>query len=322
MTTMHAALVTSFDEPPHYREVDEPEPKTAGEFLVDVIAVGLHPRTRSGARGSHYSSSGILPMIPGIDGVGRRSDGTLVYFVTDDDVIGTMAARAVVDPRRAIELPADADAAAVAATMNPAMSSWVALRARAHLRPGQNVLVLGATGNAGTMAVQIAKRLGAGRVVGAGRDPGRLSALTGLGADATVALTDDHAATDAALAAAAADVDIVLDYVWGAPTERAIVALLTGREDRSRPLEWIEVGSVAGPTIQLPSAALRSAALRLSGSGQGSIPGGAYLAELPALVDEIDAGRLSLVAESVALSEVERVWTQPDVPGRRTVFVP
>jgi NADPH:quinone reductase-like Zn-dependent oxidoreductase len=137
-----------------------------------------------------------------------------------------MADKALADMRRAIELPDGADVTKVAAAMNPAMSSWVALRRRVPLQPGQSVLVLGATGNAGTMAVQIAKRLGAGRVIGAGRDPGRLHALLSLGADEVVPLTDDQDATDRALGAAAGGVDIVIDYVWGKPAEHAIMALL------------------------------------------------------------------------------------------------
>jgi NADPH:quinone reductase-like Zn-dependent oxidoreductase len=139
------------------------------EVLVDVLAVGLHPRVRTGAAGTHYTTATALPMIPGIDGVGRRPDGRRVYFVAGDELPGPMADQAVVDLRRAIELPDGVDVAKVAAAMNPAMSSWVALRRRVPLEPGQSVLVLGATGSAGTMAVQIAKRLGAGRVVGAGR---------------------------------------------------------------------------------------------------------------------------------------------------------
>src|SRR5207247_6125270 len=129
--------------------------------------------------------------------VGQRPDGTRVYFVAADDVTGTMADKALASARRSIVLPDDADIAKVAAAMTPAMSAWVALRRRVPIQPGQSVLVLGATGNAGQMAIQVAKRLGAGRVVGAGRDQARLAALPGIGADATVALTDDADATAA-----------------------------------------------------------------------------------------------------------------------------
>src|SRR5579862_2635990 len=193
MTTMNAAVVTSFGEPPHYQPFEVPQPAGDREILVDILAVALHPRVRSGAAGAHYTSSGTLPMIPGIDGVGRTPDGRRIYFAAGDDAIGTMADRAVADLRCAVDLPEDADAAKLAAAMNPAMSSWVALRRRVPLEPGQSVLVLGATGNAGTMAVQIAKRLGAGRVVGAGRDRVRLDALLSCGADEVVALGDGAA---------------------------------------------------------------------------------------------------------------------------------
>jgi NADPH:quinone reductase-like Zn-dependent oxidoreductase len=322
MATMNAAVVTSFDEPPHYRRFAVPAPASADEVLADVLAAGLHPRVRSGATGQHYTSSGRLPMIPGIDGVGRLPDGKLVYFAAADDVLGTMADKAVVDPRRSVELPDGTDVAKVAAAMNPAMSSWVALRRRVPLQPGQTVLVLGATGNAGTMAVQVAKRLGAGRVIGAGRDLARLEALLPAGADAVVRLTDDADATSAALSTAAAEADIVLDYLWGSPAQQAIMALLTARSDRSRTLDWIQIGAVAGPTAEIPSVALRSANFRLQGCGQGSVSPRGYLAELPSLVAEITAGTIAVRTNPVPLSKVEEAWTASETPGERTVLIP
>jgi len=322
MAMMNAAVVTSFDEPPHYQPFEVPQPADEAEILVDVLAVGLHPRVRTGAAGAHYTSRRTLPMIPGVDGVGRRQDGRRIYFAAGGDVIGTMADKAVVDIRRAVELPDDTDVAKVAAAMNPAMSSWVALRRRVPIEPGQGVLVLGATGNAGLMAVQIARLLGAGRVVGAGRDPGRLGALTSLGADEVVPLTGDQDATDRALGAAAGEVDIVIDYVWGKPAEHAIMALLTSRADRSRAMNWIQIGAMAGPTIELPSVALRSANFRLQGNGQGAVSTAAYLAELPSLVREINAGTIAVKANTVPLADVEAIWTRSDPPGERTVLVP
>src|ERR1700729_2498231 len=322
MADMNAAVVTSFDQPPQFQRFPIPQPTADEQLLVDVLAVGLHPRVRSGAAGAHYTSTGALPMIPGIDGVGRRPDGRRIYFVADDHAIGTMAEKALIDQRRSIELPEEVDAATVAATMNPAMSAWVALRLRVPLQPGQSVLVLGATGNAGTMAIQVAKLLGAGRVVGAGRDPARLNALTTVGADALVRLVDDAGATNQALADAAADVDIVIDYLWGKPAQHAIMALLTARHDRSRELNWIQIGATAGATIELPPIALRSANLRLQGNGQGAVSPPAYLAELPTLVDQIKAGTIALKASPTGLADVETIWTTTDKPGERTVLMP
>lgn len=322
METMHAAVVTSFEEPPHYRAFEVPIPPDDDHELVEVLAVGLHPRVRTGASGTHYTSTGKLPMIPGVDGVGRLDDGRRVYFAAADDLPGPMAERCVIDRRRSVPLPDGTDVTRIAAGMNPAMSSWVALRRRVPIEAGQSVLVLGATGNAGTMAVQVAKRLGAGRVVGAGRDSGRLDALVGVGADAIVQLTEDADATAVALGRAAADVDIVIDYLWGKPAALAIMALLASRADRSRAMDWIQIGAMAGPTLELPSVALRSANLRLQGNGQGAVSPSAYLAELPSLIDELSSGSLVVTARTVPLCDVESAWGLPDVPGERTVIVP
>jgi NADPH:quinone reductase-like Zn-dependent oxidoreductase len=322
MEQMHAAVITSYEEPPHYLRVDVPTCNDANQQLVDVLAVGLHPRVRTDASGTHYTSTGKLPMIPGVDGVGRRSDGRRVYFVAGDDVPGPMAERCVIEARRSVALPESASAELIAAAMNPAMSAWVALRRRVPIQPGQSVLVLGATGNAGSMAVQIAKHLKAGRVVGAGRDPDRLAGLIGLGADEVVQLTDDDKVTAAALASAAADVDIVIDYLWGEPAEHAMMALLSARTDRSHALDWIEIGAVAGGTLQLPSVALRSANLRIQGNGQGAVSTAGYLAELPSLIDEISGEQFQLVPRIVPLRDVAAAWTSKDVPGQRTVIVP
>ncbi|SEG69737.1 NADPH:quinone reductase [Actinacidiphila yanglinensis] len=316
---MRAAVVRSFDQPPRYEHFATPVP-SGGQVLVDVLAAGLHPRVRSGANGTHYTSDGRLPLVPGIDGVGRLPDGRRVYFVADDDVPGTMAEQALLDPRRSVPLPEDADPIVVAAAMNPAMSSWVALRKRISFRPGQSVLVLGATGNAGRMAVQIARRLGAAHVVAAGRDPGRLDLLTGLGATDVVSLAGDPQEAADRLGEAAADVDVVIDYTWGAPTELAIPALLTRRTERSAALDWIQIGSMAGPDITLPSFVLRAANLRIMGSGQGSLTAAGMIAELPALIEELSSGTLTAAALPLPLADVERAWTTPTEPGGRVVL--
>ncbi len=321
MPKMNAAVVTSFERPPRYQPFDIPHPSDQ-QALVDVLAAGLHPRVRTGAAGAHYTSTGALPMIPGIDAVARRPDGSRIYFVVDDQVLGTMADKTLVDDRRSVALPDDVDAATVAATVNPAMPAWIALRRRVPIEPGQSVLVLGATGNAGAMAIRVAGRLGAGRVVAAGRNLERLSALRSLGADDSVQLTDDREATSRALGAAAGEVDIVLDYLWGEPAQRAITTLLTARTDRSRALDWVQIGAIAGPTIELPSVALRSANFRLQGMGQGAVPEHVYLAELPALIAEIGAGTIAIHANATPLADVERVWAVTDAPGERTVLVP
>ncbi|MET0693677.1 MAG: zinc-binding alcohol dehydrogenase family protein, partial [Propionibacteriaceae bacterium] len=302
-----------------------PVPHSDDEILVDVLAAGLHPRVRSQADGSHYTSTAELPLVPGIDGVGRGPDGLLRYFILPDTTMGSMAEQTVVDVRRSVVLSHSLDPVAVAAAMNPAMSSWVALRQRVQFRASQNVLILGATGNAGQLAVQIAALLGAHQVVAVGRNAARLAELPALGATETVLLEGGSSDADdlsRRLGEAGADVDVVLDYLWGDTTTAAMIALVSQRSDRSRPLTWVEIGSVAGPTASIPSAALRAARLQIVGSGQGSVSTGEILAELPALAAEIAAGTFSLDTRAVPLQDVERAWVETAASSQRIVLTP
>jgi NADPH:quinone reductase-like Zn-dependent oxidoreductase len=319
---MYAAVVNAFDNPPSYQQMPAPEPHGAHEVLANVLAAGLHPRVRSQANGSHYTSTDELPLVPGIDGVGRLADGRQVYFVLPDTTMGSMAEQTVIDLRRSVLLADDLDPVVLAAAMNPGMSSWVGLRRRLDFQPGCSVLVMGATGSAGQLAVQIAKHLGAGHVIGAGRNQALLGTLPGLGADATVSLDGNADAAARRLGEAASEVDLVIDYLWGAPTAAAIPALLTARHDRSRALTWLQIGSVAGPTAALPSIAFRSANLRVLGSGQGSVSTAAIVAELPALAAQIANGAFTVNPVTVPLADAEQAWTAPTVPGERVVIVP
>jgi NADPH:quinone reductase-like Zn-dependent oxidoreductase len=321
-TVVKAAVVSSFNAPPRYEEFPDPTPKSSDEMLVDVIAAGLHPRVRSQADGSHYTSTNELPLVPGIDGVGRGSDGRLHYFILPDTTMGAMAEKTVIDKRRSIVLPDNADPVAVAATMNPAMSSWVALRQRIEFQAGQKVLILGATGNAGELAVQIAKRFGASQIIAAGRDTDRLARLLLLGATDTVDLDCDLSTLARRLGPVANDVDVVIDYIWGQPTANAMMAVVTHRADRSKPLAWIEIGSVAGPDAPIPSAALRAARMAIVGSGQGSVSTKAILAELPSLAQAIAAGTFEIEARPVSLHEVERAWADSARTRQRIVITP
>jgi len=316
---MKAAIVRSFDAPPAYDDVELPPCAGADEVVVDVLAAGLHPRVMSSASGRHYADARVLPMIPGIDAVGRLADGRLVYCVVHDTPFGTMAQQVVADRRRCVPLPEGADPAVLAAAMNPGMSSWIALRLRAPIQAGQSVFVLGATGNAGRMAIPIARLLGAARVVAAGREVARLASAA---ADRVVSLAGAPESVAAAIAAAASEADIVLDYLWGQPAADAMLALLGARQDRSKALNWIQIGSVAGATMSLPSVALRSANLRLMGSGQGSVDTRAIVAELPGLADAILRGRIPVEVERIPLSQVSVAWNAPPSAGRRRVLIP
>ncbi|WP_280334866.1 quinone oxidoreductase family protein [Nocardia wallacei] len=318
MSMINAALVESFDEPPHFRSIPAPE-AGPGQEVVDVLAVGVHPATRGIAAGKHYTSPTRLPALAGADAVVRRADGSLGYVMVMG--AGSLAERIVIDPAAVIPVPDGADPALLVATMNPALSSWVALRTRVPFRAGQSVLVHGATGNAGSMAVKVAKHLGAGRVVAAGRNRSRLDELAGEGADAVVQLVPDEEATAAALAEAAAEVDVVLDYVWGSPTELAMRAVLGARTQHTRLLDWVQIGGMGGDAITLSGHALRSNAFRILGSGFGAVDTQIMQREFSELVGAIAAGGMTVRPQPFPLDQVEAAWAHHDAPGERTVIL-
>ena len=310
---MKAAVVSAFDQPPRYEDFPDPVAATSDELIVDVVAAALHPRVRSQANGSHYTSTGELPLVPGIDAVVRDAQGKLYYALLDDTACGTMAQRTVIDKDRSVKLPKDADPVAVAAAMNPAMSSWVALRHRINFKPGSRVLILGATGNAGRMAIQVSKRFGAKQVIGAGRNAQRLSELTTLGADRV--LTLDQLDT-------AGDVDVVIDYLWGQPAAKGMLDLLTHRRDRGKDLVWIQIGSMAGPCAEIVSAALRSTRTQIVGSGIGSVSGHDFREEVPKIARAVTKRAFDIRTQTIPLSDVATAWTQPLDADKRIVFLP
>ena len=321
---MKAAVIRDFAQGPRYESFELPAAEAGGDgagLPIEVLAAALSPRVRSGASGRHYTSSGVLPLVPGLDGVGRLADGRRVYFLAASERLGTMAERTFAEPALTVPLPDDVSAPAVAALMLPAISSWVALTRRVPLGAGQRVLVLGATGTAGQLAVQIAKRLGAGHVVAAGRNAAALERTRQRGADEVVRLTGASEDADA-VAAAASEVDVVVDYLWGTVTSAVMPMICRERADESRALHWILVGSAAGDEIALSSVLLRKRNLRILGSGQGATSTAEMFGTAPDVVAALAAGALDVDARQVPLAEVERWWSSPVESGERLVFVP
>jgi NADPH:quinone reductase-like Zn-dependent oxidoreductase len=320
---MNAAVVSSYDAAPRFGAFEEPV-AGEGELLVNVTAAGLHPIVKALANGSHYGSTGVFPFVPGVDGVGRLADGRRVFFGAVRSPFGTFAERSVASGAMYLELPDGLEDAVAAGLANPAMSSWAALKARAKFVAGESVLILGATGVAGQLAVQIAKRLGARRVVAAGRNPAALEKLKALGADTVISLEQEKAALVSAFRGEIAGdgVDVVLDYLWGAPAESVLAAIAQKGLSHSSPrIRFVQVGNSAGPTITLAGATLRSSGLELLGSGFGS----ASLTEIFAAVGEFfkEAARRPFDVEinAVALKDVEAVWGGGE-KGARVVFQP
>jgi NADPH:quinone reductase-like Zn-dependent oxidoreductase len=320
---MKAAIVESFAKAPLYGSFADPVAEP-GELLVEVEAAGLHPIVKSLANGTHYGSTGKLPFVPGVDGAGRLNDGTRVYFGVSRPPFGTFAERAITNSALSMRLPDRLDSVKAAAIANPGMSSWVALTMRAEFRAGESVLILGATGAAGQLAVQIAKRLGARHVVAAGRNPEALASLKDLGADAVITLEQSREALVAAFREEIADhgVDVVLDYLWGAPAEALLAATAQKGLSHAAPrIRFVQIGQSAGATITLAGATLRSSGVELLGSGFGSASMERIFAALAEFFEHAAKTPFATKVEAMPLRDVETLWNAPQ-RGARLVFQP
>ena len=188
---MKAAIVLGCGQTPVYWDFREPKP-SPNDTCIAVTAAAISHVAKSRASGKHYSSSGQFPFVVGIDGVGRRDDGSRVYFVLPQAPYGGMAERTVVPLAQCLALPDGLDDVTAAAIANPGTSSWAAYTERAKLKAGETVLVNGAAGTAGRLAVQIAKYLGAKKVIATARNADALTSVAALGADVTIALVGDR----------------------------------------------------------------------------------------------------------------------------------
>lgn len=316
---MKAAVIEKLGAAPVYTDFAEPAP-SEGLVCVQVAASALSHVTKSRASGKHYSSTGHTYFVPGMDGVGTIEDSTRVYFVMPETPYGGMADKCLVKPSRCIPLPDALDSAVAAAMAIPGMSSWAALSERARLVKGETVLINGATGASGRLAVQIAKYLGAGKVIATGRDRAALEELGGLGADGVIDIGQSQEALAKALENIFRDgVGVVLDYLWG-PSAEALLAAGTRVAPDAVPIRFIQIGAVSAPTITLPSSALRSSPIELMGSGIGSIPMPRILDAIKNVLNAAVPGKFEIATKQVPLSRVESHWG--DIDSRaRTVFI-
>ena len=313
---MQAAVINVLGQPPRYQTFPDPTAKE-GEAIIQVRAAGLHPIVKALASGSHYAGKGEVPAVPGLDGVGTLEDGSRVYFTFARKPWGSMCERTVAPSAKCLPLPEAIDDAQAAAIVNPGMSAF-SLRERAAVTKGETVLILGATGVAGQLAIQVARHLGARRVIAAGRN---VESLSSLNIDAIVPLgQSEDAVREAFVAEAARGIDVVIDYLWGRPTELLLEALSKGFNPTvTRSVRLVEVGESAGKTINLPGATLRSIDLKIMGSGFGSVPLQKVFDAIPTLFSMAAAGSLHVAIETVPLADVESAWDRPE-KGRRIVF--
>ncbi len=317
---MKAAVVSSFTEPPRYEDFATPVP-APGETLVRVKAAALSQLVKSQASGKHYSSTeGGFPFIPGVDGVGE-ADGRRVYFAFPTAPYGAMAETTVVKEAYCIPLPDGVSDVTAAAIGNPGMSSWAALTERAKFVAGETVLINGATGTSGRLAVQIAKHLGASRVIATGRNAASVEGLAEIGADVLVPLDD----TPESLANTFREtirtnrVNVILDYLWGASAQSIFAALSGHGSGEAEPrIRYVQIGSITGNTVTLPASALRSSGLELLGSGLGSVSNEGLLRSIGGVLDAVVTGRLTIDALAVPLADVHAGWNSAD--SGRIVF--
>lgn len=316
---MRAAVVDAVGSPPRPAEVDEPL-RDEGTALVAVEAAPLNPVEIRVAAGRHPRQA-QPPYVPGLEGAGRvvesarLAPGTRVRFegnLPGFGAQGTLAERAAVPEESLVELPDEADEDLAAALGVVGITALLALE-RAAPAGGEQVLVLGATGAVGQMAVQLAKLMGAGRVVGAGRSAERLERVRELGADEVVELGDGDL-TDAFEKAAGGQLDIVIDPLWGEPAMAALRAIAT--EGR-----LVNVGQSAGTDVRIPLEIVRNrqGAIHAISSGWTGLE--RKVAAYRRLLEHAGAGRLAVDREVVPLNDVTAAWERQDAsPGRKLVI--
>lgn len=324
---MKAAVVTAIGVAPVYTE--HPDPEARGDLIaVPVRAASVKNLDRGMVAGEHYDRTQRVPFVPGFDGVVELPGGELA-FAHAAGPCGLLAELTLVDPSRVLPLPTGTDPVVAAALVNPGVSAWVAVEVTGRVQPGQTVLVLGATGVTGSLAVQLALgRFGAGRVIAAGRDRARLELLKSWGAE-VLDLDGTPAELQARIAAihAASHIDVVIDYLWGAPAE-ATFAAIAGHDltASARTIRYVEVGTMAGPDITLPGGILRGTAIELVGQGGGSFDEATVrripTEILPELLELATAGTLHLDIERRPLAEIGEAWPRTEPSGTRRVLVP
>ena len=308
---MKAAVVESFDAAPRYGEFPAPEVE-ADEVLVRVKAAAVTQLARAFAAGKHHAAA-RPPVVPGTDGVGL-ADERRVYFAFPRPPVGSMAEQVAVKRLYCVPVPEDLDDVTAAAAGNPGMSSWVGLTRRARLERGEAVLVNGAAGISGRLALQVAKHLGARRVVATARNPAVEAELRSLGADAVIALDADPAALADAFRRELRDhgIDVVLDYLYGQTAEAFIHACVgPGRGAAEPRVRFVQLGTLAGPTIALPAAALRSSGLELLGMGLGAVSHQELVTGIGEFLAVYRTAGFRIETETAPLRDVEVVWPRP-----------
>ncbi|MCY9594071.1 alcohol dehydrogenase [Paenibacillus chitinolyticus] len=311
---MKAAIVKEKGTIPVMGHFDFPV-ATDGQVVINVSATALSRVSKFRSMGMHYSSKVNFPIVAGLDGVGTLKDGTRVYFALPTAPYGSLAEQTIVNEKLTVRLPDGINDLTAAAIANPAMSSWAALVFRADFKPGQTVLINGATGASGSLAVQIAKGLGAKKIIVTGRNESKLQVLE---ADEAIAfdMTADNGQNrfeNALMSVVAEGVDVVLDYLWGDSALAIMSALARAHTDRTT--RFVSIGTSSGQeNIHLPSSILRSSTIELVGSGDKSVSKADMLSAVKGVFDMAAEGKLKIAIKEFALEDIEVAWNAPLTP--------
>lgn len=323
---MKAAVIHEFGSIPRYEDFKDPV-ADAGDLIVHVKAVALENFDKMTAQGVHYASKHMFPQFPAIvghTGIGALPDGKLVAFGGTRPPYGTMAEKAVIPKEYApyaTPVPEGVDLGLAAALPASALTSLLPLRWGAKLEPGQTVLIQGATGVSGKLAVQIARLLGAGRIVGTGREDSILRSLRHLGASATIDLRQtDEKICEAFARESGEGYDIILDFLWGHPTELLFRALTPSNVGfPKRRTRYFQIGQAAGPAISFLAEALRTSGLELTGAS--SVSPEALAEAMKQIWAWVREGMLTLEIEKMPLRDIAEAWDRK-TSGKRIVIVP
>jgi NADPH:quinone reductase-like Zn-dependent oxidoreductase len=320
---MKAAVMYQKGELPQYTDFPEPTARNDDEVLVTVKAVAIKHFDKGRATGKHYSGDAPKDCgrVIGGDGVCILPDGTKVYGM---GVSGMLAEKATISKDRIVKIPDGLDDATAAALPNAVIGAVMGLKFKAGIQPGDVVLINGATGFTGRVAVQIAKHYGAKKVIVTGRNPVSLNSLLSLGADEIIPLTQDDDNFKEQLAAihSHTPIDVIIDYLWG-HTAEMILACLKGNGSFTNKVRYVSVGSMSGDLIQLSAANLRSVDLALSGSGLGAWSrqqvGQLFSEILPEMFHLAAKGKLKVEAVTVKLENIAKLWDLEVPNGQRLV---
>ncbi|MEV0162794.1 quinone oxidoreductase family protein [Nonomuraea fuscirosea] len=319
---MKAAVLHEIGGVPRFEDFPDPVP-AADEVIVEVRAVAVENVDKAFAAGTHYAGGGYLarfPLIPVFDGIGTLPDGTLVGFGRPRAPYGALAERTVVARGAYVPVPGGIEPE-VAAVLGSAVTG-MSMATAAGLVPGETVLVQGATGVAGRLAVQVARLLGAGRIVATGRDEGQLREVLDLGADTVInTAVQDDALARAYTEARGDGYDVVVDFLWGRPTEILLRSLTPESFAFPKPTRVVQVGESAGARLTLSADSLRTSGVEIYGAARNLDPG--TMGEVYGrIVAWTRSGELTFAVEKVPLSAVESAWRRTDLRGRRLVVVP